>query len=38
MSGMVMDQKQAAAVESYLNKLMKAEKLRNEGEVDHATA
>ena len=38
MSGMVLDNNQMAAATSYLNKLMKAEKYRNEGELDPATA
>lgn len=36
--GMVLDQQQQATVESYLNRLMKAEKYRIEGDMDHATA
>ena len=33
-NGMVLDQKEQAAVESYLNRLMKAEKYRVEGDMD----
>jgi hypothetical protein len=37
MSGVVLDDQQMAAATSYLNKLMKAEKYRNDGELDPAT-
>ena len=37
MSGVVLDDTQLAAANSYLNKLMKAEKYRKEGELDPAT-
>jgi hypothetical protein len=37
MTGVVLDDNQMAAATSYLNKLMKAEKYRNNGELDPAT-
>jgi hypothetical protein len=37
MTGVVLDDNQMAAATSYLNKLMKAEKYRNTGELDPAT-
>jgi hypothetical protein len=37
MTGIVLDNTQMAAATSYLNKLMKAEKYRNSGELDPAT-
>ena len=37
MKGVVLDDKQTAAATNYLNKLLKAEKYRNDGEFDPAT-